>query len=183
MKIPAKAKLVFKGTIFDVYHWQQKLYDGRFATFEALKRPNTIQIVPIFKGKILISLEKQPGKSKSFTLFGGRQEEGEKPLEAAKRELLEETGLSSKKWTLLKIFPYEGKIDWTTYLFVARDCEKLAEPNLDGGELIEVKMCSFDKFIDIVSREDFWGQFFTNYILRLRLNPKALNEFKASLLN
>jgi len=33
MKIPKDAKLVFKGKIFDVYQWQQKVYDGTTVTY------------------------------------------------------------------------------------------------------------------------------------------------------
>ena len=52
--IPINAKKVFQGIIFDVYQWEQKLFDGTVATFEKLKRPD-IDIVlcqaeqPIFK--------------------------------------------------------------------------------------------------------------------------------------
>ncbi len=40
MKIPPNAKRVFKGIIFDVYQWQQKMFDGSKETFEMLKRAN-----------------------------------------------------------------------------------------------------------------------------------------------
>lgn len=35
--IPDHAKCVFKGVIFDVYQWEQKLYNGTTTTFEKLK--------------------------------------------------------------------------------------------------------------------------------------------------
>ncbi len=189
MKIPSNAKLVFKGKIFDTYQWEQKLYDGSSATFEALKRPATIQIIPTIgdpsassgQGKILLSYEEQPNKPLSNTFLGGRAEEGEEPLVTAKRELLEEAGLESDDWELIKTYESEGKIQWDTYLFSARDCKKVAEPNLDPGEKIEVKEVSWDEFLDIVSREDFWGRDIANYILRLRLDEKQLEEFRGKL--
>ena len=60
MKIPSQAKRVFKGLIFDVYHWKQKMFDGSEEIFEGLKRPSTIQIIPIFNKKLLLSFEEQP---------------------------------------------------------------------------------------------------------------------------
>ena len=36
--IPPEAKCVFRGKIFDVYQWPQRLYDGSTATFEMLRR-------------------------------------------------------------------------------------------------------------------------------------------------
>lgn len=182
MKIPQKAKLVFKGKIFDTYQWEQEMYDGSTATFEALKRPDTIQIIPTFEGKILIAEEEQPNKPLSLTFLGGRAEEGEDPLVTAKRELLEESGLESDDWELLKTFVNEGKIDWNIYLFAARNCRKVAEPYLDPGEKIEVKEVNFEEFLEIVSKENFWGRDIANHILRMRLDKKKLEEFKKKLL-
>jgi len=70
-------------------------------------------------------------------LPGGRMELNEKPEEAIKRELLEETG-------------YSGNIQFVTrcldcgygtadrYCFVATDCKKVSEPEPDDNEFIEV---------------------------------------------
>jgi ADP-ribose pyrophosphatase len=71
MKIPKEAKLVFKGVIFDVYQWQQKMFDGSFETFEMLKRPNTVEIIATQGDKILLSHQSQPNKKDFLSLFGG----------------------------------------------------------------------------------------------------------------
>lgn len=181
MKIPDTAKLVFKGKIFEVFQWEQELYDGTKTTFEALKRPGTIQIIPTIGGKILLSHEEQPNKPLSYTFLGGRAENGEEPLITAKRELLEESGMESDDWELIKTYESEGKIQWNTYLFAARNCEKVAKQNLDAGEKIEVKEVHFDEFLDIVSSEKFWSRDIANDILRKRLEPKKLDEFKNNL--
>lgn len=191
MKIPETAKLVFKGKIFDVYQWEQVLFNGSTATFEALKRPNTIQVIPTVgdpstgsgQVKILLALEEQPNKPLCNSFFGGRAEEGEEPLFTAKRELLEETGLESDDWELIKTYESEGKIQWETHLFIARNCRKVAEQNLDAGEKIEVKEVDFDEFLEIVSDEKFWGRDIANDILRMRLNKEKLEEFKKRLLD
>lgn len=182
MTIPKHAKQVFKGTIFDVYQWKQKLYDGSTTTFEALKRPATIQIIPIYQGSILLSHEEQPGKSRTYTFFGGRQEEGEDPLFTAKRELLEETGLESKNWELIKTYHAEGKIDWTTYFYVARDCVKVASQKLDAGEKIEIKEVHFDEFLNILESGNFWNDTIANDIFKMRYKyTDKLIEFRKKL--
>jgi ADP-ribose pyrophosphatase len=183
MKIPDHAKLVFKGKIFEVYQWEQEMYDGTTATFEALKRPGTIQIIPTVSDKILLSYEEQPNRPLSYTFLGGRQEPSEEPLVTAKRELLEETGMESDDWELYKVYESEGKIQWDTYLFVARNCRKVTEPSLDAGEKIEVKEVSWDEFLDIVSSEDFWGQNIANDILRMRLEKEKIGEFRKKILS
>jgi len=41
MKLTSQAQRVFKGIIFDVYQWKQKMFDGSQGIFEMLKRPDT----------------------------------------------------------------------------------------------------------------------------------------------
>lgn len=136
MKIPQEAKRVFKGVIFDVYQWQQEMFDGSYATFERLKRTGTVQIIAARGDKVLISFESQPDKPNFYTLFGGRMEEGEDPLAAAQRELMEETGMEAKEWDLFKVYDPISKMDWKLHYFIARDCQKVQEQKLDAGERV-----------------------------------------------
>lgn len=181
MKLPPQAKKVFQGKIFSVYQWEQKLYDGTSATFEMLKRPGTIQIIPTADNHIFVSYEEQPTKPLSFSLLGGRQEPDENPLITAKRELLEESGLKSDDWELIKTYEFQGKIEWPLYYYIARNCKKVAEQKLDPGEKLEVKEVSFSDFIEMASSEDFGNQMFSNDILRIRYDKMKLEEFKKKL--
>ena len=180
MKIPARASRVFSGEIFDVYQWEQKMYDGSTATFEMLKRPATIQVIPVSGDKIFLAHEEQPMKPKRHTLLGGRQEEGEEPLQAAKRELLEEAGLASDDWELLLTFDPVGKMEWTVYVFIARGCRKIQEQRLDSGEKIEVVEMDFDQFIETVTDRNFWGTEISNEFYRWR-HEERLEELKQKL--
>ncbi|MBI2437150.1 MAG: NUDIX domain-containing protein [Candidatus Magasanikbacteria bacterium] len=177
MKIQKHAKKVFTGVIFDVYQWEQEMYDGSTATFERLKRPDTIQIICTEGNKIIIAEEEQPGKPRGNTLIGGRQEQEEEPIICAKRELLEETGMVSDDIELFKTYEPYNKIDWKVHVFIAKNCKKIAEQNLDPGEKITVKKVSFDKFVDIVCTEDFWCKEIKIDILKMRLDG-TLDEFK-----
>jgi ADP-ribose pyrophosphatase YjhB (NUDIX family) len=177
MKFPLNAHKVFQGEIFSVYQWEQKLYNDTIATFEGIKRLGTIQIIPTIGDRICISHEEQPTKPRMYTLLGGRQEPNEEPLITAKRELLEESGLVSDNWELYKTYENEGKIDWTTYLFIARNCTKMAEQKLDPGEKIDVQEVSFEAFLEIVSTESFWGKTIANDIMRMRLDESLPKQF------
>lgn len=143
--IPRNASLVFKGKIFDVYQWQQEMFDGSSETFEMLKRVDTIKVIAIKDEKIVVLDEKQP-HHEFFDIPGGRHDhENETELGAAKRELLEETGLSFKTWKLLSITQPHTKMDWFVYLFLAIDFESQTEQKLDAGEKITVKYFSLDE--------------------------------------
>lgn len=151
--VPDNASLVFKGQIFEVYQWPQKMYDGTTATFEMLKRPDTLKVLAVKDGKIVILDQSQPDSEKSFLdLPGGRHDyEEEDELAAAKRETLEETGMTFKDWRLVSVEQPHSKIDWFVYLFLAAGLEGQQEQNLDNGEKIEIKLVSFDElkqFID-----------------------------------
>lgn len=177
--IPSHAKRVFKGEIFDVYQWPQKMYDGSTKTFERIKRQDTATIIPITPdGKIIIAKQEQPGR-KSFTgLVGGRVEEGENPLSAAKRELLEETGLSSQKWTLFNTIQPMGKLDWAVYCFIAKDCKIVARQNLDNGEKIKPLYLNFEAFVKMLLKKDFVDMYLKIKFLEAKLDPKKMQALK-----
>ncbi len=158
MDMPQNAKKVFEGVIFDVYQWEQKMYDGTTEIFERLDRADTVDVLATTKeGKIIIQRQSQPDREEAFLcLIGGRVEKGEEPLDAAKREMLEETGFTSMQWSHFFSFSPMLKLRWVMHVFVARDSDKSAEQNLDPGEKIEVREVTFDEFIELVDSGTLW---------------------------
>ena len=144
--IPPEAKCVFRGVIFDVYHWQQTMFDGSETTFEMLKRPDSTSVLAIRDNKLVILEEHQVDRPPFIGLPGGRHDrEAESELDAAKRELAEETGLVFKTWKLLSIKQLQPKIDHFVYLFLASDFEKEIERHLDSGEKVKVTYRTLDE--------------------------------------
>ena len=177
--LPENAKKVFKGVIFDVYQWQLPGYDGKMRTFEKVKRPDTAMVIAITKeGKIILGREEQPGKEPSLGLVGGRIDEGEDPLGAAKRELLEETGYEAKEWAVFDAFQPVSKMEWVIYTFIAKGCRKVAEQNLDGAEKIDLLFVSFEEFIELALRDELDEPELKIRFLEAKLDPSKMAEIK-----
>jgi len=91
MSLPINSKKVFEGVIFDVYQWEETLFDGSVTIFEAVKRKDSVQIIAIFNNQLVLLEEEQPFIGKFLALSGGVCETNV-PEDDARRELLEETG-------------------------------------------------------------------------------------------
>jgi ADP-ribose pyrophosphatase len=143
--IPDNAQCVFKGSIFEVYQWPQEMFDGTTKTFELLKRPDTVQVVAIKDGKIAMVHDEQPGRAVRVHFPGGRADETDVDwLAAAKRELLEETGLTFKNWKLVCVQQPVPKIEWFVPWFIATELESEQQQAVEEeGEKIEVELQDF----------------------------------------
>lgn len=183
-EIPKDAKKVLSGVIFDVYQWQQKMFDGSYSTFEMLKRPDTVDILAVTKDKKILLLEQeQPGRDKFLCIPAGRVDKDETPLEAAKRELLEETGYKATSYELLYTSQPAGSfIDWILYGFVAKGCQKVKDQNPDAGEKIKVREISFDEFVKTAGSKDFRDIELTLKVLRASVNKGEMDKLKKRLI-
>ena len=173
--IPLNAKKVFSGVIFDVYQWPQELFDGTMQTFEMLKRRGSTDIVTVHNGKILLQQQEQPGRPPFLSFPGGQIEDGEDPLDGAKRELLEETGYVAQEWLLKSEVRPLSKIDWPMYVFVARECQQIQAQQLDPGEKISLMWVTLDELIEFVETKQMRQieQDFRVELVRAKYHPPA----------
>lgn len=179
--IPNTAKKVFEGKIFDVYQWEQELYDGTKTTFEKLKRPDTVVVFGVLDdGRIILTKQEQPGKAPFIGATGGRVDKGEDVLVAAQRELLEESGYEASEFILWDAQHPASKIDWVVYTFVAKGLKKVADLNLDGGEKIELFTMTLDELIEMVVNDP--SKFNENEVIvkffEAKLDPKKKEELQ-----
>lgn len=176
--LPKNAKLAFKGIIYEVWQWEQEMFDGSKNPYERLKRPDTAAVIALVGDKIMLSEEEQPYKGAFLSLPGGRCEESEAAIDAAKRELLEETGYASDDIFLWKAFHPARTILWNDDYFIARDCKKVQEPNPEDGEHIKTRLISFEEFLMLSENEQFRHQSLKCQLLHMRLHPEEQAEFK-----
>ncbi len=178
--LPEGARRVFEGVLFDVYQWDQEMYDGSKRVFEKLVRRDSSVIVPILEdGRVLLIEDEQPARGKHLTFPGGVLDEGEVPEAGARRELLEETGYEpGVVESLFDVDPW-SKIDWRIHYFLGRNCKKISEPLVQAGEKITLRPVSFEEFVELAST----GQMDTEpafgmMALRAKADPEKMKELK-----
>jgi ADP-ribose pyrophosphatase len=179
--IPENAKKVFRGVIFDVYQWEQELFDGTKGTFEKSKRRDTVIVFPVLPdGKVILTKQEQPGMKPFVGATGGAIDEGEDVLAAAKRELLEESGHTAEEFVLWDAQQPLSKIDWAVYTFVAKGLKKVTDLDLDAGEKIKLMPTTFDQLVDIATTnyENFYEKEVIVKFFEAKLDPKKMQELK-----
>jgi len=92
------------------------------------------------KGRVLLARQfRLPAGDYLWEIPAGRLDEGETPLQAAKRELKEETGLSAKKWTkLFGLYMSPGFLAEKMHIYVAQDL-KAGKTSFMEDERIETR--------------------------------------------
>lgn len=80
----------------------------------------------------------------------------EDALEAAKRELREETGYASGEWMHLLTIPSNATIaDNNAYIYAAYNCRKVADQKLDDTEFLNVELIDDLTLDEMVKSGDF----------------------------
>ncbi len=111
--------------------------------YYVLEYPTWVNVIAITReGKFLMVEQYRHGLGEVFTeLVAGVAEDGETPLEAAKRELLEETGYGCGEWRQFSVLSQNpASTDNLTYTFLATDVEPIDTQHLDATEDIKVRL-------------------------------------------
>jgi len=131
--------------------------DGAPSTFFVVENPDWVNVVAITKDREVVLIEQFRHGSGSMILEipGGMADEGEEPIEAAARELIEETGYSpGKLLSIGKSNPNPAIQNNTIHHFLALDCEKTAEVEFDDHESIATRLVPLHELENLVHNGD-----------------------------
>ncbi len=121
--------------------------------YYVLEYPNWVNVLAITEdGKYIIEEQYRHGtQSVDYELCAGTFESGESALEAAKRELLEETGYAGGNWQLYCVStPNPAAMSNSNYSFLATDVKYTGSRHLEKTEDIKVHLVSYQQLKSMV---------------------------------
>ena len=146
--------------------------------YYVLEYPNWVNVVGLTEsGQFILVQQYRHGAGKEFLeIPGGVIDPGESPLEAAKREMLEETGYHFTQFTeLCCLYPNPATSNNYTVSYLATGGVKVADQTLDTQEEIDVLVVSKAELKELLGQQAF-GQ--ALHVSALYYGLKALSEIR-----
>ncbi len=144
---------IFNGLILHVFRDKVTLPDGKPAVRELIRHVGAVAILPVTDdGRVYLERQYRYPVGKVITEVpaGKLDYLGEDRLEAAKRELREETGLTASEWIDLGEFhPAAAYCDEKLTLYIAKGLSR-GERELDEDEFLDVFCVHFSEIFDEV---------------------------------
>ena len=135
------SRLAFEGVFLRLFVDHVKSADGHVGTREYLRHPGAVMIIPLLDAEhVLLERQFRYPLGRAVVEFpAGKIDPGEPPYECAKRELLEETGYTARRWSYLGgLHNAIGYSDEKIEIYLAEELERNGNSSLDAGETLEV---------------------------------------------
>ena len=151
------SECVFKGKILDLYLDTIELPNGNTATREYIKHVGAACVVPVDdEGNVIVEQQfRYPFNAVLTEIPAGKLDSKQEPhLEAALRELREETGYTAEHMIYLgEYYPTCAYSDETIHMYLATGLS-LGEQNLDEDEFVAVEKVPLATLIDRIMAGD-----------------------------
>lgn len=148
----------YKGPRFNVV---QKIYEndeGKRYIRDCVNPGEAAVILPVTKeGEVVFvkQLREAIGKV-ALELPAGMVDEGENPIETARRELQEETGLISKNIEhLISVYPSSGYTSEKIHIYYAKDFEEGNQKLDDTEDIISIEKIPLEKCLELAKENYF----------------------------
>lgn len=154
-KVLASEKLLSRGTWMNLRQDRVQLPSGSIVPeWFVLEFPDWINVIAVTRdGHIVMEDQYRHALGQThFELPAGVIDPGETPLEAAKRELSEETGFGGGEWSLfMKVSPNPTNHTNFSYTFLATDVEPIGTQHQEATEDIRVHLLTPDEVYEILT--------------------------------
>lgn len=150
-EIRKNSEMIYDGTILHVYKDTVTLPNGKEAGRELIRHVGAVAIVPMTDdGRVFVERQYRYPLDMVITEIpaGKLDSKAEDRLEAAKRELKEETGITADEWTELgEYYPAAAYTDEKLTLYLARKLH-FGEQKLDDDEFLNIEAVPLAQLID-----------------------------------
>lgn len=151
---------VYKGKIIDLRVEDVLLPDGKSAKRELVDHPGAVAILAITDDKKILLVEqyRKALKRSIIEIPAGKIESGEDKELTAIRELEEETGYGSGKFTYMQSFATSpGFANEIVHMYLARQLYKVENPAQgDEDEFIRILECTIEEAEQMVLEEQIY---------------------------
>ncbi len=149
------SRTVYRGPVFWITTDKVREPSGIEVRRDIVRHCGSVVVMPVDKSGaeprvLLLRQYRHAAQQYLWELCAGRIDEGETELKAAKRELLEETGYSAKRWKrILHFYASPGFVAETMSIYLAEDLRAgTAQPEED--EVIELRFVPLSKAVQWV---------------------------------
>lgn len=151
-------KIRFSNPWWKVVERKFQTVSGKNVNWFVIKKPNAVCVFCLTKEKKVVAIRYfRPAIQKVILdLPTGYISKGETPLQAAKRELREETGFTAEKF--IPLGAYAGNAagdDIMLHCFLALGGQQKSQQQLDDAEEIEVKLFTPTQLLEKIKSKEF----------------------------
>ena len=148
------SKVMYTGPVFGVRRDRVVEPGGVASTRDVVTHNGSVVLLPIFSdGRLLLVRQyRHAVRSHLWELVAGRIEPGELPLAAARRELLEETGYTARRFRkLLDVFPTPGFVSERMFVYAVEGLTS-GDARPDADERIRARHFSLRQLENMIRR-------------------------------
>lgn len=174
-------EVIFDGVLVHLEREEVLLPNGATSVREIIRHPGAVAMIPFTNdGKmVLVRQFRKPLDRTVVEIPAGKLEGTDvDPLEAAKRELEEETHYHADKWEeLITMYPTPAYLDEKFTLYIAEDLSIIENPRpLDEDEFVEVLECTYEEALALQVSGEICDAKTLYALLYWQLRLKELNE-------
>ncbi len=139
---------LYRGKIINVRQDRVEMAGKQIAFREVVEHPGAVAVLAFDDRErvVLVRQHRQPAGEIMLEIPAGKLEPDEDPLDCARREMLEETGMEGSNWQeLLTFYPSPGFCDEVIYLFQADNLREAVSPTSDPEERIDIIKLSLNE--------------------------------------